>query len=409
MSPSIAEEAPINSLITLKSQFEHELIEADAKAANLRVQIKHVDALLLHQLVPTNGLAPLQTQIETPTTELLLSAQIDTPTAHLDLTPAQAETETISTPAKGGRRRPRATLPAYQELTRPQAITTILLAHQGQALTADTLTKELFGTLNDIDHKEETKRLKATLYKGEHNKLWQKGKEPSSYLIKGAKGKLKGSNSKKVAPAKRGASTATNKKQDTPKATAKTGAKAKASIQKPVATTKDKAKVETTKAKRETTTTKATGVLKRLPPYKEMGKNEAIAAVLEKQAGKAVHRDAIIQYLYGELSSEDLKAERKRMTTNLYKGVNSKKWRKASAPLSYQMLHAAKDAKPKSPSQKAKAPNPQPKAAKTVEEKTPKTAATTGTEPKPKKGRKTTTSRAKTPVKTKRAATKAKA
>ncbi|PZD70843.1 hypothetical protein C1752_08985 [Acaryochloris thomasi RCC1774] len=403
MSSATPDSSPIDYLITLKSHFEQELSEADAKVANLREQLEHVDALLLNQLVPTHGVAPLQERIETPSPGLFLSPQANAPTDSLDLAPTQSDPETAAppsetlettaapepTPAKSGRSSPRTMLPAYQELTRLEAITTVLLAHQGQAVTADALTQELFGTLSAVDHRAESKRLKTLLYQGEKNKLWQKGRKPSSYQIKGATNKRKKQGSQKVSPAPR--TTA-----------AKTVAKSKVSNQKPGATTKNRAKAKAPKAKRETATAKANSVLELQPPYQEMKKNEAIVSVLEQREGKAVHRDAIIQWLYGDLSSEDLKVERRRMTTALHRGVKTNKWQKASAPLSYQVVPAAKEAKPKSPGRKSKAPKLQPDlVVEAIAESTPAPTDTPNAAQKPKRGRKPAASKAKTSTKAK--------
>jgi hypothetical protein len=43
-----------DSLIALKSQYERSLTEA----SHLREQLSHVNALLLNQLLPSNGVAP---------------------------------------------------------------------------------------------------------------------------------------------------------------------------------------------------------------------------------------------------------------------------------------------------------------------------------------------------------------
>jgi hypothetical protein len=47
-----------DSLIALKSQYERSLMEASTEASHLREQLSHVNALLLNQLLPSNGVAP---------------------------------------------------------------------------------------------------------------------------------------------------------------------------------------------------------------------------------------------------------------------------------------------------------------------------------------------------------------
>lgn len=412
MSPAITESSPIDYLIALKSHFEQELSEADAKVANLREQLEHVDALLLNQLVPAHGVTPLQEQIETPPPpELFLNPQVETPTEQLDLAPTQTEPETFSsssetsetiaapepTAPQSSRSRPRVMLPAYQELTRMEAITTVLLAHQDEAVTADTLTQELFGTLSKGDHKAEAKRLKTLLYKGEKSNLWQKGRKPSSYLIKGTTAKSKARRSKKgtTDTGKTSAAAVTEATQTPAKTAAKPVAASKASNSKRKAATKAKSKTEAPNAKRGAVAAKTNGALTLQSPYREMSKNEAIISVLEHRAGKAVHRDAIIESLYGDLSSEDLKAERKRMTTVLHRGIKTNKWQRADAPSSVLVLPTAKDATSNRPGRQSKAPKKKSKPVGNAAAENAPVEAEQST-----KATKATASKAKTPAKT---------
>lgn len=406
---NMSETSSINYLITLKSHFEQELAEADAKVDSLREQLAHVDALLLNQLVPAHSVAPLQAHVETPTPELLLSAQVDTPTVRIDWAPAQNEPEATAptsippetkaapkpTAAKSKRSAPRSMLPAYQELTRLEAIATVLLAHQGQAVTADTLAQELFGTLSTVDHKAEAKRLNTLLNQGVKGKLWQKGRKPSSYLIQGEKSKRKKQDNQKVSSA-------------TPKTTA---AKVETDAVKPSAkaATKPRANAKESKTKPGVTGAQPRVSLCLLPPYEGKPKQDAIAAVLEQQGGKAMHRDRIIRTLYGDLSTENLTVERKRMTTALHRGVKTKKWKKATTPLSYQIVPPAKVAKSKGTGRKSKAAKIQPDlVVDAVAESTPASTKKPVTTAKPKRGRKPVTSKAKTHAKTKAKVTRKK-
>ena len=66
--------------------------------------------------------------------------------------------------------------------------------------------------------------------------------------------------------------------------------------------------------------------------YQDLSKIEAVQKVLEDRAGKAVHIEKIIAELFGDLSSDELLAEKKRMNTILWKGVNQGMWRKLKRP-----------------------------------------------------------------------------
>ncbi|HEY9826633.1 MAG TPA: hypothetical protein V6D19_14405 [Stenomitos sp.] len=72
-----------------------------------------------------------------------------------------------------------------------------------------------------------------------------------------------------------------------------------------------------------------------LPIYNGLGKLEAISKILEENRGEVLHHDIIIRRLYGELSPEDLKAERVRIKTAMLTGVKQKRWQKAPKPSSY--------------------------------------------------------------------------
>lgn len=63
-------------------------------------------------------------------------------------------------------------------------------------------------------------------------------------------------------------------------------------------------------------------------PYTEMFKIDAVAQIMQEKAGNSVHIDDLILQLYGELSGDDLKAERKRIKKTMYDGVRQNRWRK---------------------------------------------------------------------------------
>jgi hypothetical protein len=93
-----------------------------------------------------------------------------------------------------------------------------------------------------------------------------------------------------------------------------------------------------------------------LPAFEGMTKLDAIAAVLGQNPGEVLHKDTIIQILYGNLSIEDLKTERVRMDTCLRNGVKTNRWQKAPIPASYLLEAKDAGAKPKNPGRKPKAP-----------------------------------------------------
>jgi hypothetical protein len=64
MTANTPEQTSLDLLISLKSQYEFALTEANSKTVYLREQLAHVNALLLNQLLPPSQLKPLQAKVE---------------------------------------------------------------------------------------------------------------------------------------------------------------------------------------------------------------------------------------------------------------------------------------------------------------------------------------------------------
>ena len=379
MTVSSPEQTLVNNLITLKTQYEQALTEADTISAHYREQLSHVNALLLNQIGSANGLAPFQTHIKSaePILDAIAALQESTDINRLTLAPAQVvaeasptppevapkakKTKAQTSPAVGGRT-PRELLPVHQGLKRLDAIAKVFQDHQGQEVTIDTLTEQLFGNLSTEAHKAERLKLRTLLYQGEQRGLWTKGDAASTYVIKTS-----------------GQTAAKTVAQPKAKA-AGTSAQVKAPKAAPAATTKKRIS------------------LPLLPSFDGMTKLEAIASVLEKNRGEILHHDTIIQSLYGDLDLEELKAERVRIKTALLGGVKNEKWQKASVASSYFLPEASAGAKSKASGRKPKASKaPTPRSA--VTEAAAEVASETPSDSSLKKVRKTAA--AKTPVKSK--------
>jgi hypothetical protein len=353
-----------DSLIALKTQYERSLTEASTNASHLREQLSHVNALLLNQLLLSNGVVPQLTQIEAevPVVEAiaLASAQSLAASPAAEALPSDRPKPKAS-PRKpkptaepalaSGKRSTRPLLPAYQGLTRLEAIAQLLQATPGQDVTTDQVSEGLFGKLSASDHKAERKSLSTQMYQGVVRELWQKGTKTGTFLAN-ASASSKSAESTTTAPA-----------------------------------TKAQAP-ETTAAKRKS--------LSLLPAFEGMTKLDAIAAVLGQNLGEVLHQDTIIQTLYGDLSPEDLKKERVRMDTCLRNGVKNNKWKKAPVPASYVLEATAAGAKPKRPGRKPDPtkepkPKPQPEPVANVAPASAKASAA-----KAKAGRKPAVGKAKT-------------
>jgi hypothetical protein len=328
MPRSIPAQDLTDSLIALKSQYERSLSQATTNASHLREQLSHVNALLLDRLLPSNRVAPQQTQSgsDVPVEAIAPSSAqtlADSPAAEAPASdrpkPKTSDHKPKAAPeAEPGKRNPRPLLPAYRGMTRLEAIAQVLQTTPGQDVTTEQVSERLFGKLSAAEHKAERKSLNTQLYKGHILKLWQKGAVRGTFRVE--------------------APTTNNSTRPTPKAPA-------------------------TKAKSPATTAAKRKSLTLLPAYAELSKGDAIAQVLTAASGEVLHHDTIIQTLYGDLSPEEFKAERTRIKTALLTGVKDGKWKKAFEPSSYFIKAPATAAKPKRPGRKpepSKEPKPEP-------------------------------------------------
>jgi hypothetical protein len=373
MTVASSEQTLVNNLINLKTQYEQALTEADTIASHYREQLSHVNALLLNQLGSVGGFVPLQAHIKSaePVLDAIAALQESTQVKHLSLAPAPAITEVASAisepaaspksrktqatsiPAVGGRT-PRELLPVHKGLKRLDAIAKVFQNHLGQEVTIDTLTQELFGNLSAAAHKAERLKLRTLLYQGEQRGLWEKGDTTSTYLIK----TLGKSDSVSVTPAKSKTVDKAQARAKAPRVTPKTPA-AKQRISLPL-----------------------------LPSFEGMTKLEAIESVLKKYSGEVLHHDTIIQNLYGDLSPEEIKAERVRIKTALLGGVKNKKWQKASVASSYFLPETSAQAKAKASGRKTKSAKASAPQSEPIPEAVEISEPPSGAEGSPKNGRK---------------------
>jgi hypothetical protein len=341
MTVNTPEQTSLDLLISLKSQYEFALTEANSKAVYLREQLAHVNALLLNQLLPSKQLQPLPA-IDSVAPTLALTAQIEAlgeqPVFTAPMTaPAPAtDTPSASQPptqqrlsAKGASKRVKAEskrnslplLPAYQGLRKLDAIAQVLEAERDQEVTIDSVVQTLYGNLSAAEHKAERLRMKTALFQGVKKKLWNKSSTPSSYFI----GSLKSQGRK---TAKRNSAPKVNEEIAPSEAT--------------TAIKSSKASPRNTKAKSAPTDkVSKRNSLPLLPEYAGTKKLDAIAIVLGKHPDEVLHHDTIIQMLYGDLSLADLKAERVRIKTALLTGVRNKRWDKSPIPSSYVLKSGA--------------------------------------------------------------------
>ena len=313
---------PRTALTELRRQYEKIVAQSTYQIAEAKAQLDHIDALLVDGLLQKEErpevavemspleLSTLVSAVETAFVPSELSAV--TPPAPTPAPTAKARAKTTpQAESLQADRTPRQLQPAYEGLTRFDAIAQALQTTAGQEMKIDTLAEKLFGELSAAERKIERKRLNTLLYNGEKKGLWQKGQSPSSYLMTKSK--------------------------------AAEMQHAAAEVAKPEAPTASASIPETTVA----TSTSSRGSLSLLPEFAGMNKLEALSKVLNDQAGHVLHQDSIIQLLYGDLSPEVIKKETRKLRASLFQGVNKGLWQRAPKQPSSYLMKASKSRKAK--------------------------------------------------------------
>lgn len=159
-----------------------------------------------------------------------------------------------------------------------------------------------------------------------------------------AASKKKPATPKKSAPTAKPSGTVETKAEATPKKAAQKASsssrKRKPSAPKKAASQKTKAK----KTQKKTTSRSSAGIRPMQSPYTKMFKIDAIEKIMQENTDNAVHIDDLILKLYGELSGDELKAERDRMYQTMYKGTQKNRWIKSpEEPMSYLIKASSKN------------------------------------------------------------------
>jgi hypothetical protein len=360
---------PTTPLIELRHHYQNIIEQAEYQVTQAKSQIEHIDALLLNGLLQAQEPNDLKADIvfDLPALAASSTTNLDTnassqPDNHLPKVKASAtKARTIKTQPKPNAKTAKAPssgresfplLPAYEGMTKLEAIGQILSEQSGHVLHQDTIIQLLYGDLSPEVLKVESRRMRASLFQGLTKGLWQRApKQPSSYILgKTSKArKPKSPASEGVTPTKRAAAPTASSSQNelsTEVATANPGKKSKTEAATP--------KKSSSRGREQ--------VLSLPAEYAGLSKIDTVAKVLDENKGKVMHMDEIIEQLYGKLSGEDLKAEKVRMKDVMTRGVKRNLWRKAEGVPSSIIVgtqspavsKAASSASSKRPSKKSK-------------------------------------------------------
>ena len=213
-------------------------------------------------------------------------------------------------------------LPQFEGMTKLEGISSVLGEQSGHVLHQDSIIQLLYGDLSPEVLSEETRRLRASLFQGVRKGLWQKApKQPSSYIVKAKKGRSK--------------NTEANNGSALAKTPDSTDSLSNAfSDSKPASTRKNSRTVRSKTSKAESVGKSASRgreqVLSLPEEFDGLSKIDAVSKVLSEHPGTVVHIEDIIEQFYGQLSKEDLKAEKDRMKDVMTRGVKRGLWSRAA-------------------------------------------------------------------------------
>jgi outer membrane biosynthesis protein TonB len=357
------------TLQALHSSLQGFLSEYEDKVAQARAQLAHVEALLgtLPAEAPKTKAKKKEVEAVAPVVAPVVIAEVP-PAPTKGRKPKAAAKPEVAPAAKGrGRGHRRGSLttrPAYDGLTLTEAIEKILNERQGQAVNADDVVNILYGDLTETVFRVAKERVTKNLSKGKGEDRWKRVPNqlgyytlsletlktvPTSTIKRGRAASVKTeAPAPKAAKAPKTAAKAApapkaTKATKAPKAVATKAPKAvatKATKATPVKATpkaSKKAEAESSKASQPKKSGRMSSLVMR-PLYQGNTLTDAIEKVLQERKGEFVNADSVVKALYGDLSAENFRQAKDRVTKNLSKGKLDGKWERVPNQLGYYTL-----------------------------------------------------------------------
>jgi outer membrane biosynthesis protein TonB len=357
------------TLQAMHSSLQGFLSEYEDKVAQARAQLAHVEALLgtLPAEAPKTKAKKKEVEAVAPVVAPVVIAEVP-PAPTKGRKPKAAAKPEVAPAAKGrGRGHRRGSLttrPAYDGLTLTEAIEKILNERQGQAVNADDVVNILYGDLTETVFRVAKERVTKNLSKGKGEDRWKRVPNqlgyytlsletlktvPTSTIKRGRAASVKTeAPAPKAAKAPKTAAKAApapkaTKATKAPKAVATKAPKAvatKAPKATPVKATpkaSKKAEAESSKASQPKKSGRMSSLVMR-PLYQGNTLTDAIEKVLQERKGEFVNADSVVKALYGDLSAENFRQAKDRVTKNLSKGKLDGKWERVPNQLGYYTL-----------------------------------------------------------------------
>jgi hypothetical protein len=355
------------TLQALHSSLQGFLSEYEDKVAQARAQLAHVEALL--GTLPAEAPKAKAKKKEVVAVAAPVIAEVPpAPTkGRKPKAVAKPEAAPAATPAakgrgRGHRRGSLTTRPAYEGLTLTEAIEKILNERQGQAVNADDVVNILYGDLTETVFRVAKERVTKNLSKGKGENRWKRVPNqlgyytlsletlktvPTSTIKRGraasvkAEAPVKATKATKATKAPK-ATKAAKAPAPAPKATkaaktTKAAPKAAATAAKTAPKASKKAESEAAKSPQPKKSGRMSSLVMR-PLYQGNTLTDAIEKVLQERKGEFVNADSVVKALYGDLSVENFRQAKDRVTKNLSKGKLDGKWERVPNQLGYYTL-----------------------------------------------------------------------
>ncbi|OIP75020.1 MAG: hypothetical protein AUK48_08465 [Oscillatoriales cyanobacterium CG2_30_44_21] len=357
---SLQPEAFGASLLALQSHLQGFLAEYEDKVAQARAQLAHVEALLgslpadapkvskKKEFTPTATIVPVApVTAVAPVAPITLIAEVPSaptrgrkPKAIAKIEAEPVEPTTTRGRGKGHRRGSLVMRPSYEGLTLTEAIEKILNERLGQAVNADDVVNILYGDVEETVFRVAKERVTKNLSKGKGEGRWKRVPTQLGYYTLS----LETLTTIPTSTIKRGRAASVKSEFAKPAKVAKAPKVAK--IPKAPKAPKVASSAKATKASKSFETVddiqhKKSGRMSSLvmrPLYQGNTLTDAIEKVLQERKGEFVNADSVVKALYGDLSLENFRQAKDRVTKNLSKGKLDGKWERVPNQLGYYTL-----------------------------------------------------------------------
>ncbi|MDX2254360.1 MAG: hypothetical protein NW214_02490 [Pseudanabaenaceae cyanobacterium bins.39] len=356
------------SLLALQSHLQGFLAEYEDKVAQARAQLAHVEALL--SSLPSQPAATPKTRgrkkevaptIAPITPEAAAPVVIEVPLKPTKgRKPKAAKVAEIAPPptskgkgrGRGHRRGSLAMKPSYEGLTLTEAIEKILKERLGQAANADDVVNILYGELDEAVFRIAKERVTKNLSKGKGEGIWQRvpgqlgyytislaelKEVPTSTVKRGRAATVKPEIPKPAKATKAAKAVKVPKASKSVKTTKAPKATKVVAEPKTPRASKKAAGVEKTSQPQPKKSGRMSSLIMR-PLYQGNTLTDAIEKVLQERKGEFVNADSVVKALYGDLSVENFRQAKDRVTKNLSKGKLDGKWERVPNQLGYYTL-----------------------------------------------------------------------